>query len=157
MQRSTLISICALLVSLTGFGVSAATPINHGMSGLWYNPATDGQGFAFEIVPQTRQLVAHWYTYASADGKQQWLFADGSYVDDVATLNFVAGSGGRFNAATPPDLPAWGKATLRFDSCTSATLEFQSIAGAAGVIQLQRLTPDEWCQSYLNSDLGLSE
>ena len=37
--------------------------INFGAGGEWYEPATSGQGFSFEVVPESNQLVACWFTY----------------------------------------------------------------------------------------------
>ena len=36
---------------------------NFGAGGGWYEPAASGQGFSFDVVPQTNQLVAYWFAY----------------------------------------------------------------------------------------------
>lgn len=132
----------------------APTNPDFALSGNWYNPATSGQGFLFEVNPLSPVLFATWYTYAPAGGAtdasgQRWFTAQAAYVPGSRSVNLTLyqTTGGIFDAVSNP-APATapvGTATVTFASCTAATLHFDfttgSSAGQSGTIALQRVGP----------------
>lgn len=124
------------------------------LSGNWYDPATSGQGFLFEMNPLSPVLFVTWYTYAPAGGAtdasgQRWFTAQAAYVPGTRTVNLglYQTTGGVFDAVSnpAPTTASVGSATVTFSSCTVATLHFNftagSSAGNSGTIALQRVGP----------------
>jgi CubicO group peptidase (beta-lactamase class C family) len=106
---------------LPAFEESAPPPPQ--ISGLWFDPATPGQGFNL----QTSAAGVFGIYYGYADGKPLWLIFDplpGSVVvGETLMLNARAPQAGEFGAPVPPDqggIALWGSLELRFDSCTAA-------------------------------------
>ena len=59
-------------------------------------------------------------------------------------LDLLKPGGGALNAAQPaPELNAWGRATLSFESCTRGSFSYQG--EASGTIEIERLTPVVQC------------
>lgn len=136
-------------------------PINFGMSGTWYNQATSGQGFIFDVVidQEPPQFVAFWFTFAGEAGGpegQRWYLAQGNYQDGDRSVMLTVrqSTGGQFDVRPPaPELVDVGVAELEFHSCTDATLTYSMDLDADpeqpadGVIELTRLSPDVMCQT----------
>jgi len=62
-------------------------------------------------------------------------------------LEFLQPQDGVFGGNQDADLQSWGEADLKFNSCTQATMTFQSpVASVEGEISLQRLTPNVYCR-----------
>jgi hypothetical protein len=134
---------------------SGARPVNadFALSGNWYDPATSGQGITAEINPLSPVAFFAWYTYApggSAAGAagQRWYTGQSGYVAGARTLTMILyeTTGGLFDAPMPtPATVAVGTATLTFQSCTVATLDYTftggSSAGASGRITLTKIGP----------------
>ena len=58
--------LIALLLLLSAVPVAAQEQpmvITYGVSGGWFEPATNGQGLVFEVIPATNLMVAYWFTY----------------------------------------------------------------------------------------------
>jgi hypothetical protein len=123
-------------------------PVNDaGITGTWASPDLAHQGFMLEVVPTTGQVVIYWMTFEPGTGKQLWLFAAGQLHNRRAVLEFLRPIDGVFGGNQDADLQSWGEVDLRFNSCTQATLTFQSpVAGVEGEISLNRLTPNVYCQ-----------
>lgn len=127
---------------------------NPGWSGLWFDPAQDGQGMQIEIVPETESLVVGWYTHVPAGGSQTrnnqlWMIGSAPLHDGVAELTMYR-SRGRFDA-DGNTLEIVGNLRLSFHSCDSASARFElNLDGAAqsGSIDLQRVTPDAICERF---------
>lgn len=126
--------------------VLAGIPIQSGLSGSWYDPARDGEGFLLE-VDSNDQLVAYWFTY-DEDGGQQWVVGAGR-IEDSDDLNrlavpVIATSGAMFGEDfDPADVvrTAWGTLTFEFGSCAAATVDYDSVVGfGSGTISLVPLT-----------------
>jgi len=135
---------------------SGARPVNadFAFSGNWFDPATSGQGITVEINPLSPVAFLAWYTYAPAGAGagaagQRWYTAQSGYAPGARTLamTLFETTGGRFDAPTtpPPATVAVGTATLAFQSCAAATLDYSftggSSSGAAGKIVLHRVGP----------------
>jgi hypothetical protein len=135
--------------------VSGGTPptnADFALSGNWYDAATSGQGFVFEVNPQSRALFLTWYTYAPGGqgagvSGQRWFTALGNFNPGMRTvpLTLHETTGGVFDQPTnpAPASPPVGSVTVTFASCTSASLQFSfnaaSNAGRSGTIALTRI------------------
>ena len=122
-------------------------PVSDGaMTGSWFSPDRDRQGFMLEVVPSTGQVVIYWMTYEPETQAQQWLVAVGQMHGRRAVLEFLRPQGGSFDGDVIARMDEWGDVELTFQSCTKAKLNFLSeIAGVEGVIDLVRLTPVTTC------------
>ena len=124
--------------------------INHGVSGSWYEPATDGQGFSIETVPASNTMVAYWYTYTITGDGPAWFIAIGDISGATASLTVYETDGGIFDTPSEVSTTPVGSAELVFNDCTSATLDYESsVVTASGSIPLTRLTPDVNCAQSL--------
>ncbi|MEO6066283.1 MAG: hypothetical protein ABIP49_10950, partial [Lysobacterales bacterium] len=126
----------------------AGTPdyrIGNEITGLWFDPAQDGQGFEFEIVDQqgVPKILLFWYTYR--DGRPLWLYGLGDFSGDrTQSIALFETSGPDF----PPDFDAadftsrpWGEVSLVFTSASASILSWRSVDGAAtGSMPLVPLT-----------------
>ena len=135
-------------------GTAPATNADFALSGNWYDPATSGQGFVFEVNPLAPVVFFAWYTYsptgqmAGAAG-QRWFTGQGSFTPGarMIPLTLAETTGGVFDQPTPATQAtvAVGTATVTFMSCTSAQLQFNftggSNTGHAGTIALSRVGP----------------
>ncbi|HEX6794712.1 MAG TPA: hypothetical protein VF304_12755, partial [Casimicrobiaceae bacterium] len=131
-----------------------ATNADFALSGNWYDPATSGQGFVFEVNPLAPVVFFAWYTYA-ANGQaagaagQRWFTGQGGFTagTHTAPLTLYETTGGIFDTPTAASQTsvAVGSATVTFTSCTNATLQFNFTgggnAGHAGMIALSRVGP----------------
>jgi len=116
----------------------------HGLTGTWYDAATSGQGLLFEEFPSINQMFIGWFTY-DADGSggesgQRWYALQGSVPVDASQIDLTiyAGYGGNFAAPPAVATSAVGNATLRFESCSSGTLDYFFYDGRQGSIPLAR-------------------
>ncbi len=152
-------------------GGPSGIPLRPGLSGTWYNPATPGQGFLVDISTQQSYVYLGWYTYDKNGGtgsnlqtQQRWYSIQGSLLpgDTVKTMPIYLNTGGRFDNAPPTTAVVIGSATLSFQSCSVATLQFQfnpdgqPANQASGTIPLTRLTSDEYCATSAMPSFSLT-
>jgi len=132
--------------------------INAGLNDAWYNPLTDGQGFFVTVFPDINKVFLAWFTFdteqppmdATANlgyAGHRWLTAIGSYVDNQVVMNISITSGGIFDDGTavqntdPPGSD--GTIILTFDSCNSATVEYDIPSiNRQGIVPIQRIAND---------------
>ncbi|MEO8675207.1 MAG: hypothetical protein ABI569_06475 [Casimicrobiaceae bacterium] len=161
-----------LCMSIAFSSAGAAPDLNqHGLTGSWYEPATDGQGFEIEVYPDfvapgTGSVFVSWFTYDTVAGgaeRQRWYTLGGSVTSgQQASLTIYQNTAGNFNALPVTDGVVVGTATLSFDSCTSGQLaySFTDGSGRSGTIPLTRLTIDQTCSTTsarpTNADFALS-
>src|SRR4029453_19222142 len=167
--------VCATATLCMCFALSqarAAPDMNqHGLTGSWYEPATDGQGFEVEVYPDlvapgTGLVFVSWFTYDTVVGgpeRQRWYTLSGSVASgQPASLKIYRNIGGNFNALPVTDGVEVGTAILSFDTCTSGALTYTFSDGSArsGNIALTRLTSNETCSTTsarpTNADFALS-
>jgi protocatechuate 3,4-dioxygenase beta subunit len=161
-------------LALAATSTASTVDLNQqGLTGLWYDVATDGQGLALEIFPDLMAKGAGlvqggWFTYdnSAAGGaeKQRWYTMSGPAVtgQSIANLTIYQNVGGNF--AVPPitTAQAVGTATLAFSSCNQGlfTYAFNDGTGRTGTIPLTRLTPSVTCSTTAtrptNADFALS-
>ena len=145
----------------------------HGLTGSWYEPATNGQGFLVEVFPDlvgpgTGRIQVSWFTFdAGAAGgpeRQRWYTMGGNVATGAASvaLPIFQNVGGNFNAPPITNSTQVGTATLRFADCEHGTLDytFTDGSGRSGTIDLTRLTKNVTCVASgarpVNADFGLS-
>jgi acetyl esterase/lipase len=139
--------------------------INYGMAGSWFNPATSGQGFLFEVEPVTQTLVVGWFAYDTTAGgsgggiagaEQRWFTAQGRYVGNRADLTVFQSRFGQFNRTTPVTTTPVGTMRVEFNDCSSATLTFNlGTFGLSGSVPIVRLLPDVVCQPIVDGVLQI--
>lgn len=153
--RSGMIPMTRLTPNVTcAVAAAKATNADFGLSGNWFDPATSGQGFVFEVNPLAPVVFFAWYTYAPSGqaagaAGQRWFTGLGTFTPGTHTapLTLYETTGGVFDTPTPiaQATVAAGTATVTFASCTSAQLTFDftsgSNAGHAGMIALSRVGP----------------
>ncbi len=168
-----------LATNFFGVSVSISAPSptkpdlnQHGLSGSWYEPATDGQGFEVEVFPNlvaagTGSVQVSWFTFDTAAGganRQRWYTLSGNMVSGQpdASLTIYQNTGGNFNAPPITNGVAVGTATLSFDTCTSGQLSytFTDGSGRTGTIPLTRITQNVTCSATsarpTNADFSFS-
>jgi len=129
-----------------------------GESGTWFDPDSNGQGFALQWLTQDEALIT-WYTYDS-QGNQYWMVGNGARDgDDIYFETLHSTKGARFGDEFDPDdveLIDWGSLRLSL-SCGSGTADFHSELEefGSGSLQLTRLTaidglPCPWVPPALN-------
>ena len=130
------------------------TNADFGLSGNWYDPATAGQGFVFELNPASRILFLTWYTYAP-DGQaagaagQRWFTAQGVYTPGARTIpvTIYQTTGGLFDQPKTPaqQTVAVGNAGVTFAGCGAASMTYSftggGFAGRSGTLSLVRVGP----------------
>jgi len=160
-------------ISAAASSASSLDMDQQGLSGVWYEPATSGQGFGIEVYPDlvasgTGYAQLAWFTFESGTAggadKQRWYTAGGSVVSGgtSASLAIYQNTGGNFNAAPVTTAQQVGTAALAFSACDTAqfTYSFSDGSGRSGVIPLTRITPNVTCSTSsarpTNGDFGLS-
>jgi|GEM_PF-4289663 len=93
-----------------------------GLSGLWFDPALDGEGYNIIVAPGG--LIIYYYGY-TVDGQRLWLisnpFGDSVPFGTSINLTMSQGQGGAFAMPLPSTaLTQWGSLSVTFSSCTSA-------------------------------------
>lgn len=123
-------------------GLEKTSPIAWaGLTGPWYDPETNGQGWNF--IATSSGVFGYFYGYSEA-GDPLWLITEKA-IDDITagepiTYNLLHGSGGSFSAPVlPGDLAHWGEVTLTFDNCQQAVAEISGVDGTE-THQLVRIT-----------------
>ena len=161
----------AFTVSLSGSGTPVLDLNQHGLTGSWYNPATDGQGVEVEVftnaLPGTGLVFVSWFTFDTTIGgaeRQRWYTALGPVVsgEPNASLTIYQNTGGNFNAPPITSPQIVGTATISFDTCSSGQLTYSFTDGTdrRGTIPLTRLTQNVTCSTmtpyHTNADFALS-
>lgn len=136
--------------------------INEGLNGAWYEPATSGQGFLINILPDSGTVFVAWFTYEveRPDGSigatigepgHRWYTAFGAFQGAEAMLELYLTEGGIFDASppSPESFPA-GTLLLQFANCSEGTATYVLPgAGRQGSIPIQRVALDNMplCES----------
>ncbi len=107
------------------------------LSGAWFDPTHDGEGYVVEVLPDGRPL-AYWFSFGP-DGTRRWFFALGEHTNGVFRFDdLLTTRGGRFGDAFDPDdvaeLP-WGSLELDLD-CDGGTARYESSEPGFGQGQL---------------------
>jgi len=119
--------------------------------GIWFDPATPGQGMTLLPVQGVDRIVGVWATYAG--GAPVWYNIDtgANGFDGLrAVFSVTRSSGGALNQARPFQLEPIGRLQIDFDDCTRARATFEVggnivIGETRGSINLRSLVPAESC------------
>lgn len=129
------------------------------LTGAWYAPYTDGQGFTARYYPESSTLFMPWFTFSREGGdepnQQRWYTLFGT-VEEGATqieLPILQTLGGRFDAPPVVAPIQVGTATLSFYSCSQGVLDYQfdpeHNGGVQGRLTMTRLLrPGEECTQF---------
>jgi hypothetical protein len=129
----------------------APVRINPGMTGLWANIGTPGQGMYLDVFNSIDSVFMAWFTYdlqrpgpsvsaVLGDPGHRWLTGLGAIEGNTSKIDAVWTAGGLFDASNPkPSRTLNGQIRLEFDSCTSgrAIYEFGT-PSLSGTVNLQR-------------------
>lgn len=99
-----------------------AFPLQPASTGLWFDPATPGDGYVVEALGDGRAVVARFSYPATGDsGDQAWFFGTGQIIDEAIVIEQMQRPlGGRFGAAFDPaaiERQDWGSQQLLFTAC----------------------------------------
>lgn len=135
-----------------------AGQFNAGLSGAWFNPATSGQGFLVDVLPEVKLVFVAWFTYdlqrpdggpaaGIGDDGHRWLTAYGTYEDgdNSIILSIQNSTGGVFDSADPPVANDYNYGTieLTFTDCLTGTLSYDIPSGpVSGEIPITRIAAD---------------
>ncbi len=147
--------------------------INPGLNDAWYNPATPGQGFSFNVFPHMGTALVSWFTFDTERPPEdvpyvlggpglRWLTALGNFQGDGAELTLYRVDGGVFNSASPaPQETEYGTLSVHFDDCNSGELHYDIPSlSRHGVVPIQRIATDTIpvCeQAQIRQDAALLE
>jgi hypothetical protein len=121
-----------------------------GITGVWYNPITSGQGFLLDFLPDSRTLFAPWFTFADQLPYQdqsalRWysLFGVPELGAKRVSLDILRNAGGSFAGGPETTSIVVGRAQLSFHDCDHATLSYQFYppieSGRIGSMPWQRI------------------
>lgn len=104
-----------------------------GLSGLWYEPATSGQGVNLHFLDE-RHFILTFYGF-ERNGDRLWLIADYSgniAYDTLLHFDLIEVRGGVFEHLDPAviDKTIWGSGQLRFIDCEHAELQMTGNDGS---------------------------
>lgn len=145
----------------------------HGLTGSWFKPATDGQGIELEVFPNlvapgTSLVQGAWFTFegapAGGSDRERWFTFNGNGQSGGGSVpvTIFRNVGGNFDAAPITQPTVVGTGSLSFADCSNATLAYTFTDGSArtGSIALTRLTPNVTCTvgttPPTNADFALS-
>lgn len=110
------------------------------LSGLWYDPTHNGEGFVLEVLDDSRAVV-YWFTY-TANGAKRYFVGTGTIVGKrIVFSELYTTKGGRFGSQfVSADVRAISQSnlTLRFDSCDTGYADY-TVDGVRGQQRLQRI------------------
>jgi len=98
--------------------------ITSGISGTWYDPVRDGEGFMIDVEVEGRVLVS-FYTY-DTQGRQFWMIGDGVVDGDKVEIDFITTGGGIYGPEFDPQAVnryPWGTGTFTFAGCYAGTAD----------------------------------
>ena len=113
------------------------------ISGSWFDPSHDGEGWVLESLGDNR-VVMYWFTYDDS-GNQAWLIGVGELNgDSIAFDDVLIASGTVFGEAFDPnavELTHWGTVTMTVSGCDAITVEYSSVDQrfGSGLLNAQRL------------------
>ncbi len=105
-----------------------------GLSGSWFVPSRDGEGWIVQMLENDRASV-YWFTY-DPEGNQAWVFGIGDWDGATITIDQALITGGtQFGdnfSASRVATDSWGSFSLSFSDCDNATVSYDSAIGAYG-------------------------
>jgi hypothetical protein len=125
----------------------AALWVGPAMSGSWYSPERNGEGFTLQVL-DNGTAHAIWFTYppAGSAAQQAWIYASGGRIeaDRIVFDDAITTRGPRFGAQyDPAQLQAipWGRIEFQFTTCNQAEVTYVGPAAwGSGTRSVTRLT-----------------
>jgi hypothetical protein len=125
----------------------AALWVGPAMSGSWYTPERNGEGFTLQVL-ENGTAHAIWFTYppAGSGAQQAWIYASGGRIegDRITFTDAFTTRGPRFGPGFDPaavQVVPWGTIEFRFGSCNEAQLTYAGPqAWGSGTRTVTRLT-----------------
>jgi hypothetical protein len=104
--------------------------VDSNVSGLWFDPARNGEGYVVEVLDEQRAVVAFFsYPPTGAAGVQRWAVGVGEIRDNSIIVDALTRSrGARFGQALDPTAVqtiAYGRTQLFFDRCAASQYRMQ--------------------------------
>jgi hypothetical protein len=120
------LAVPSLSVSAAEYLFPEATgfEINNALSGTWYNPDRDGEGFIIDVA-NAGNIVISFYTYDNT-GQQMWLIGTGDVDGSVAVIDFYVTEGGFYGSGFDPELvnrAFWGTGIFTFSECATGVAD----------------------------------
>ncbi|MFC3194371.1 peptidylprolyl isomerase [Marinicella sediminis] len=142
------------------YELSDVFQINAGLSGAWFNPDTNGQGFYLEVLPSLDTIIMAWFTFDTEqpDGAvpstigasgNRWLTVAGQFDGNQFAGDIIKTSGGLFDDPTSVMLELAGSIAVRFDDCGHALMSYSlNESGLVNEFPLQRISGSniEFCE-----------
>jgi hypothetical protein len=126
------------LTSLSGANCAthnASTDVLDGISGAWYDPTHDGEGWFLEYLGNNNVLM-YWFSYDNL-GNQKWMLDVGT-IDANNLITFANMSqkngtffGDNFNSGNVNNVD-WGTMQMQINDCNSLSVSYDSIIGIYG-------------------------
>jgi arylsulfatase A-like enzyme len=140
-----IISALVYVFILSGIGgiypVQAQVIADSRMSGAWYDPSHNGEGFLLEMLEDERAVV-YWFTYDET-GAQRWFTAVGEVSNNAVTFEeLMVATGPKFGEGFNPDDIEYtdaGELNVSWSDCFNATVGY-TVNGVAGSQKLERLS-----------------
>lgn len=137
------------LTSIAGLVCPGTAPstekyLHGGISGAWYDPARDGEGWLVEVLGPNLGLI-YWFSY-TPEGQQAWFGGIGPIVDgSILIEQAIRPLGGRFGPDYDPaqvNLQPWGAFRMTIADCQQALVRAEAVApfGSFANARVQRLT-----------------
>lgn len=112
------------------------------MSGAWYQPERNGEGWVIEILGDGRALV-YWFTYPpeGGTGKQRWMIGVGTVDGNTVRAELMAPEGRVFGApGSGVSLHRWGAVSFTFSGPNAGMMRWSGPDGySAGQRPVRRL------------------
>ncbi|MDW8479066.1 MAG: hypothetical protein RML12_03485 [Xanthomonadales bacterium] len=136
----------AVSVFLDELSLLETAQAGHHLSGSWYNPAWNGQGFFLDLANTTRAFdlpvfFGGWFTWTTTPGQRNWWTVQGQVRADRVSFSVFETRDGLFLDPRPVTNHAIGSGSIRFLSCTQAEVQIQLDGQPAQSFPLARLTP----------------
>jgi len=136
-----LVLLPLLLLAFSVANAQNGPVVDARMTGSWYDPAQNGQGFLLEVLESDRAVV-YWFTYDSS-GKQRWFIGEGEVSGSVIVFNdLLAGSGAEFGDAFNPaevEFTRVGDLSIAWSDCGAAVASYR-VDDQSGTQSLVRLS-----------------
>ncbi len=137
------------------FAPPSPVRISAAMSGSWFFPDTEGQGFFMDVFDNINLLFLAWFTYdleRPASGVtamigepgHRWMTAIGPLSGSKAELDIYWNSGMVFDSGEPPSQSKQdGTMTVEFFNCFTGLVTYDlGSSGVSGEVPIQRLAND---------------
>lgn len=142
--------------SEASLAVPAVSLNQAGLSGAWANSLTPGQGIVMDVQTNAygdghALLFAGWFTYdLLGSGEPRWYTLQGDVHGMESTFPVYLTRNGRFDSAQPTETTPAGSATLSFNDCAHAKLDYTiaetaTSSARSAAIPLTRLLSDPGC------------